>query len=144
MIFFCLFPSAAPVFSRNTLGTISSLPPSSPIPRLSDSQLFVNTIYFPRLEPKYWYKIPLFYGQQQLIVNLSGPCITLTVLTVISSPPKELQKSGFIRLLLPFFSFARQRIFENGCFESCESKKVKLKIQILRREEKFFKILFEF
>lgn len=121
------------------------LPPfPSPIPRLSDSQLFVNTIYFPRLEPNYWYKIPLFYGQQQLIVNLSGPCITLTVLTVISSPPKELQKSGFIRLLLSFFSFVRQRIFENGCFESCESKKVKLKIQILRREEKFFKILFEF
>lgn len=85
------------------------LPPfPSSIPRLSDSQLFVNTIYFPRLEPKYWYKIPLFYGQQQLIVNLSGPCITLTVLTVISSPPKELQKSGFIRLLLPFFSFVRQ------------------------------------
>lgn len=38
-ILFCLFPSAAPVFSA--LGTI----PPSTIPRLSDSQLFVNTIY---------------------------------------------------------------------------------------------------
>lgn len=93
--------------SRYTRHDSPSLSPSSssPIPRLSDSQPFVNTTVQLRLEPNQSVQnSTAFYGQRQLIVNLIGPCITLTVLTRYTPlPSPNVEKSFRKAVSLDYF-----------------------------------------
>lgn len=106
-ILFCLFPSAAPVFSA--LGTIP--PPRFHVSVILNCSLIPYILSTSRTSGTIHSTV--FYGQQQLIVNLSGPCITLTVLTAISPP--SFQKSFRKAVSLDYFLLLRgTRIFENG------------------------------